>query len=235
MNREFEGDIKYYLRVIKKRWKMVIIIPLIVMLLVGIINSLTIKEQQKKDPPPPKYITSTTLLISNKSLDNIKSLDLGNLSNNKIDEAQTTYLAVARSKTLMNTIIKELGLDISAKTLQAQIAIPDMQNSVVFIISVTDTSSERAIRIANSFAKNFISLLINLQVTDNVRILDKAIETSIVYSPVTPDIPRKVKILTYALESLLLGLIISVGLALFKEKQESNKITVNSEMEKEIL
>lgn len=89
-------------------------------------------------------------------------------------ESRNTLEVIIKDSTVLDKVVKELGLPQSAETLAGQITVASVENSQVVSISVTDTDPNRAAKIANTTAKVFkeeIPIIMNFK---DVRLLSNA-------------------------------------------------------------
>ena len=100
----------------------------------------------------PMYTASTTLYANNTSVpDNSTSITTSDM--NASARLVDTYAAIIMSDPVMDQVIAENGLSISAANLSSRVEIEQVYNTEVFKITVTDPSPETAANIANSIAK----------------------------------------------------------------------------------
>ena len=85
-----------------------------------------------------------------------------------------TYSEIIKSKTILNTVIKNLELDYSVNTLQNRVSVSSINNTEIIRISVADPDPKQATKIANEIAKVFSSEINKFYKLNNVSVLDKA-------------------------------------------------------------
>ncbi|KLU66135.1 capsular polysaccharide type 8 biosynthesis protein cap8A [Desulfosporosinus acididurans] len=198
---EEEIDLRQYWEVIKKRWLIVITLPLIAALTSGIISFLIIK---------PTYQASTTLIVGKKAAEEgqaaAQMLDNNVLLANQ--QLARTYATIAKSRTVEENVIQDLHLPLEAEQLDALIDVNQVKDTEVLEIGVTNTDPELAAKIANDLAADFSKAVIEIKKVDSVSIVDKA---------VPPDKPVKPNKKLNVLIAFVVGLMAAVGLALVLE------------------
>lgn len=97
----------------------------------------------------PEYVTSATLYANNSnSTDGNTTISSSQLSASA--RLVDTYAAIILSDPVLDQVIQENGLNISASSLAKRISIESVNGTEVFKITVKYPSAEKAARIANS-------------------------------------------------------------------------------------
>jgi capsular polysaccharide biosynthesis protein len=164
----------YY--VIKKRLWMVVVITLITTTL-GAYHSISTNT--------PLYQSSSRIIISTGP------------------EERNTLQVIIKDSTVLDKVVKELGLPQSPEALASQITVASIDNSQVVSIGVTDTNPYRAAKIATTTAKVFKEEIPNIMDFKDVRLLSDA---KVNPWPINQS-PNKMIII-----SLIVGLVIGIGL-----------------------
>lgn len=191
-------SLKELMQTLRKRFVMIVLIALAAMIVSGIISYFVIT---------PTYQSSTQILV-NKS-DDGKNLYTANEVQTDI-QLVNTYNVIIKSPAILNKVIKELKLNMTADELNQKITVTSEQNSQVFTVAVQDANPYKAARITNTIAdvfKNQVSKIMNVK---NVTVLAKA-QVSHDQSPVKPK-----PLLNIAI-ALVVGLMVGVGLAFLLE------------------
>ncbi|MFK9089963.1 YveK family protein [Bacillus salipaludis] len=89
-------------------------------------------------------------------------------------ENRNTLQVIIKDSTILDKVVKELGLAQSAEALAGQITVSSVDNSQVVSISVTDTDPNRAADIANTTAKVFKQEIPTIMDFNDVRLLSDA-------------------------------------------------------------
>ena len=199
---EQELDLLQLWDILKKRWMIVIVIPLIAALTSGIISFFVLK---------PVYQASTTLIVGKKAADDTAQqagalLDYNVLMANK--QLAKTYGAIAKSRTVEQKVIDKLKIPLTAEQLDGKIKVEPVKDTEVLEFAVTDYNPEMAAKIANAIAEEFSEMVIDVKKVDSVSIIDKAVPPA---HPVKPN--KKLNVLI----AFAVGLMAAVGLAFLLE------------------
>ena len=199
---EQEIDLLQLWEILKKRWVIVIVIPLIAALTSGVISFFVLK---------PVYQASTTLIVGKKAADDTAQqagalLDYNVLMANK--QLAKTYGAIAKSRTVEQKVIDKLKIPLTTEELDEKIKVDPVQDTEVLQIAVQDYDPGLAAKIANATAEEFSEMVIDVKKVDSVSIIDKAVPPA---HPVKPN--KKLNVLI----AFAVGLIAAVGLAFLLE------------------
>jgi|SRR5680860_416723 len=212
---EEEIELREYWEVLRKRWLIVIILPLIAALTSGIISFYVLK---------PVYEASTTLIVGKKASESgqaaVQMLDNSVLQANL--QLAKTYATIAQSRTVEQNVIMGLNLPLTVAGLNSLISINPVKTTEILEIKVTNTNPVLAASIANSMAQEFSKAVIEIKKVDSVSIVDTA---------VTPDKPVKPNKTLNVLIAFVVGLMASVGLVFLLEYID-NTIKTSSDVEK---
>ncbi len=198
---EEEIDLSVIWESLKKNWKVIVVLPVIMTLVAGIISIFILK---------PEYKASTTLIVGAKtataSQDPNQLLALNVLQANQ--QLAKTYGTIVKSRTVGDRVIKELNLAIPTDVLISKVSVTLVPNTEVLEISVTDNNPEFAASVANSFAKNFSDAVIDIKKVDSVSLIDAAI------APSNPIKPNKKNNIVLGFTS---GILLAFGFVIAKE------------------
>ena len=186
---------------LRKRWLIVVALPLIAALTSGVVSFFIIK---------PSYQASTTLIVGKKASEAGQAA-MQMLDNNVLlanQQLAKTYATIAQSRTVEENVIMDLNLPLTVEGLDKLISINPVKTTEILEIQVTNTNPELAASIANTMANEFSKAVIEIKKVDSVSIVDKA---------VTPDTPVKPNKKLNVLIALVVGLMASVGLAFLLE------------------
>ena len=211
---EEEIELREYWEVLRKRWVLVVVLPLIAALTSGIISFFVIK---------PVYQASTTLIVGKKATDGqaaAQMLDNSVLLANQ--QLAKTYATIAQSRTVEQNVIKALDLSMTVGGLDGMISITPVKTTEILEIQVTNTDPELAASIANTMSQEFSKAVIEIKKVDSVSIVDTA---------VTPTAPIKPNKMLNILIAFVVGLMASVGMVFMLEYLD-NTIKTSSDVEK---
>lgn len=185
------------LNVLKKRWKIIIMITFVAVVLTVGLTLFVLK---------PVYEVSTQLLVNQKNSEN--RFDASMLQSNV--DLINTYGMIIKSPAILGEVIKKLNLKESVEQINEKITITSKENSQVFYVTVEDGSPERAVQIANSVTETFQQEIKGIMNVDNVSILAKA---ELKKNP-TPIRPKPKLNLVIA---VFIGLMLGVGISFIFE------------------
>lgn len=147
----------------------------------------------------PTYTASTTLYVGkNPNRFGIQSDDLY-LGMDLIND----YREIAKSRSVVNKVIEELGLDIKTEDMAKKIKVNQPEMTRVIEISATDPDPQMAMNITDTMAEVFRRKVIEIMQLENVQIIDKA------ELPTYPTSPNKM--INY-LVGVVMGLVSGVAL-----------------------
>lgn len=124
----------------------------------------------------PMYQSSTSLVLvqtgsERNQADNSESITTTDLTlNSKLIDA---YKVIANSKTVTNSVIKNLKLDMETEELQQAVSVSS-NSEAELIITVKSTEATEACKIANELAKVFKDKVTEIYKVENLYVLDVA-------------------------------------------------------------
>lgn len=210
---EQEIELRKVGEIIKKRWVLFVAIPLLAALISGVITFYVIK---------PVYQSSATLIVGKKAPDSSEEpLARQLLEANRL--LAKTYGEIAKSRTVREQVIDQLGLKLTADELYSKISVNQVDDTEILEITVTDTDPQLAADIANVTVWKFSVAVIDIKKIDSVSFIDKAV------APTAPIKPNKIKNILIA---LIMGLIAAFGISFWLEYLDN---TIKSSKEAEEL
>lgn len=191
-------SLKELLGTLKKRLWLILAITIMATLVSGIISYFFLT---------PIYQASTQILVNQKKSD--QALYNANEVQTNL-QLINTYNVIIKSPAILDLVIDELDLDMTAQQLNGMISVGNETNSQVVNISVQNADKELAVDIANTTANVFKKEIVKIMNVDNVSVLTKANEVQ-TQSPIKPKPPLNIAI------ALVVGLMAGVGLAFLLE------------------
>ena len=197
-------ELKDYLRILHKSW-----ILIVALALVGVAAAAAAAIATT-----PKYIANTQLYVSVQAASGAATTDLLQ-GTSFARSAVTSYVDVVNSAIVLDEVIKELGLDLTAAQLASTITSASPLNTVLINISVTNSDPELAAQIANSVGQNFSRIVVDrLEKPDGDSASPVKIETIqpaiVPTTPASPNVPMNIAL------GLLVGLAVGIGLAVLR-------------------
>jgi hypothetical protein len=163
----------------------------------------------------PKYDSNATMIVSNSTQNNDQNpqanVDYGQIQANKA--LISTYSEIVKSKGIADKVIKNLGLDMDYEEFSSKVSIEPVKDTQIISVKVVDTIPERAMDIANETANIFKGSIGDIMKVDNVQILDGA---------TLPEEPSSPKIAKNTAIGLVLGFVLGMAVALFRELADSS-------------
>lgn len=208
-------EIRQYWQVMRKRWIIIIVLPIIAALVSGGISFFILK---------PVYQASTSLIVGEKASDSPRTagqiLDYNVLLANQ--QLAKTYGKIAQSRTVEQNVINDLELNINVGNFDKLISVKPVSDTEILEIQVINTNPELAALIANTMAKEFSKAVIDIKKVDSVSIVDEAVIAE------KPILPRKI---LNVLMAFAAGLMTAMGLAFLLESMD-NSIKSAEDVEK---
>ena len=196
-----EFSLKEWLDLIKKRAKVILAIIIIFVLVAASVTFFVLK---------PEYESNTTLMVGKPvhkvAVNPDEQITYQEIQTNRL--LVSTYGEIAKSRLVLDQVIKNLKLDATSSSLRNKINVSLVKNTEIIQISVTDQDPERAAIIANELAMAFSDQIAKIMNVENIKIIDKAIPS---HYPVKPN--RKLNIAI----SLILGVMVGVFVAFILE------------------
>ncbi len=202
----------YYM--IVRRLSLIIVVTFLSAVVSGIVSVYFIT---------PEYETFTTLMLGKPAdyEENSQYTYQDVLTNQKLIG---TYAEIAKSKVVMDEVLKSLKLEYTASELRGMVSVTLLNNTEVIKITVTSTNPAEAESIANEIASVFMSNVSRIMQINNVQIIDKS---ALPEEPVSPRIKLNIAI------AGVLGLMISVFVVFLMEALDQT-IKVPEDIEKSL-
>lgn len=202
-------SLKELLASLKKRMNLILMLVILAVTISGVVSFYFLT---------PIYQSSTQILV-NQSKNSQQTYSTMEVQTNL--QLINTYTVIIKSPAILDLVISELNLDLTAEQLNSMITVASEKDSQVVNITVEDTNSERAAEIANMTANVFQQEISNIMKVDNVSVLAMADENPV---PVEP------RPLLNMVIALVVGVIVGIGLALLLEYFDN---TIKSEKDVE--
>lgn len=205
-------ELREYLKVLKKRWLLILVITLITTSTSAVISFFIIK---------PTYKSDISVIIGKVGTDG-KSQTVSYDDVLMYQMLVKTYSGLASSRTVAEDVINKLKLNATPEEFEKMITITPNSDTEFLNIAVKSKDPEEAMLIANQLAKSLKEVGSSVKKMDDVQILDPAQLPKVPYSP------RPVFNMCIA---FFLGLAASIGLILLIEYLD-NSIKTQEDIEK---
>ncbi len=195
-------DLGHVLSILRRHWLYLLVAILAGLALGGLRYATT----------PRSYEASTTVFFSLSRSQTVGDLSQGSLY---LQSLSQSYADVTTSKLVLDPVIRELGLPVTAARLGRQISAEPRTNTSIVDIRVSDSTPRQAALLANAVASQLQRTVADLApkgsssaATTTTTILTEAAEPSGASSPrVLPDLGL----------GLLLGLVVGLGVVIWRE------------------
>lgn len=150
----------------------------------------------------PMYHGTTTIILVEKNENNTNS----SVTQTEItinEKLVSTYSEIIKSRRVLEQVINELELDITASSLSSNIQVNSISSTPIIEITVSNGDNEQAAIIANKTAEIFKKEITKIYNLENVSIIDEAIKEQTPYN-----INKSKQLVTYA----LIGIVLSSGI-----------------------
>ncbi|WP_210129992.1 Wzz/FepE/Etk N-terminal domain-containing protein [Staphylococcus sp. GDX8P54P] len=187
-------DLSKFMNAIKKNWKLIVLLPIILMLISLLVTVFLMK---------PKYEANTQVLVNHKEKNNeyMAQEVQSNL------QLVNTYAEILKSPRIIDDVAKK-DSKYSASQIKNMLNVASQSDSQILTINVENGSKNDAERVANEVAQIFRKDMPKIMNVDNVSILSKADGTA---TKVSPNLIQNLAI------GLVLGLILALVIVVFKE------------------
>ena len=194
-------NIGEYLGVLRRRWISIVVIALATLAAATAVTfSVT-----------PQYTATTRMFFAVAGADSGSDLAQGS---NFAEKQLISYAQVATSPLVLDGVISELGLPLTAGQLAAQVTATAPTDTVILEISAEDPNPEQSARIANSTAQKLSDVASGLspERQDGTQSVRATILTP-AQVPLSPSSPQVVRNLA---AGLALGLLLGIGVAIVR-------------------
>lgn len=196
-------ELRDYLRILHGNWILILSLTIL-----GGTGAYTYALLQT-----PTYEADTQLYVSVRS-DNSGVSELAQ-GTNFARQAVISFVDVVDSAVVLDRVIDDLRLDMTAQELAQSIQATSATNSVIITVRVSNESPELAAAIANSVGSSFSDVVVNVlekpdgEATSLVRV--ETIEPALV-----PTVPSSPNVPLYLTAGIFLGLVLGLGIAFLR-------------------
>lgn len=192
---EQELDLYAIWKVIAKRWKLIILLPVFAVLVSALVSLYVLT---------PQYTASTTLMVT-------RPVDTGQILYQDIQVSRqlvATYREIVHSRRVLDIVIANLSLPYNIADLREKVDVQSVRDTELITVDVTDPDPVMARDIANEVASAFMGQIIEIMQVENVSVVDEAITPG---SPVSPRVSLNLAV------AFVVGLMAALGLAFLIE------------------
>ncbi|MBU3200982.1 polysaccharide biosynthesis tyrosine autokinase [Clostridium estertheticum] len=192
MEEENYINIKDFLKIIRKRIKLIVLITVFATIITGIVSFYVLK---------PVYEAKCTVIVGKDSTDKITASEV-----TMYQDLIQTYSQIAKSRVVAENALGRLNLGVSWEEFMSNVDITPETGTQIVDISYKNQNTEVAEQGANALSQAFIEESQKLLPSGSVKIMDKALTTE---APIKPN-----KMLNIFI-AFILGLIFSASLVFF--------------------
>lgn len=190
-----------YIRILRKNWVIIVVATLVG---IGVAAAWSLTRT-------PQYEAQSTVFVSTQSGSTIQDLQQGsNFTQSRVQ----TYTNLVTTPIVMNPVIAELGLGMTASELSAEVEASAALNTTLITITVTGADPVQAADVANALGASLKSVVERLETpngTDTSPVRVERVKDALPpLSPSSPNVP-----LNLALGALV-GLAIGIGVAVLR-------------------
>jgi len=196
-------ELKDYIRVIRKRWQIIVAVTLVVVAGAALATALS----------PRVYQAQTRLFVSTAG----SSSDSGALlsGSNFTQQRVKSYADVITTPNVLDPVIRTLRLNTTAAKLGAQITATVPLDTVLIEVAVTSEDPRVAAQVADAVGKQFTRTVADLESV--TRGQSSPVKVTVVSAPTVPTTPISPKPTRNLALGVVLGLLLGLGLALLRD------------------
>ncbi|GAA0991849.1 polysaccharide biosynthesis tyrosine autokinase [Subtercola frigoramans] len=194
-------EVRDYVKVARKGWVFIVSLTL---LGVAVASAISIVQA-------PMYQATSRVFVSLQSAGTVTELNQGSTF---AQDQVKSYADVITTPAVLDPVIAELGLSVSASELARQVTASTAVGTVVVDIQVADESPDRAAKIANGIADSFQKTVANLVPANTAG--TSPVKITVLQTALVPDVPFAPNPKLNILIGALLGLVAGVGAAILR-------------------
>lgn len=187
-------DLSKFMNAIKKNWKLIVLLPIILMLISLLVTVFLMK---------PKYEANTQVLVNQKE----KNSELMAQEVQSNIQLVNTYSEILKSPRIIEDVAKK-NSKYSAEDIKSMLTVTTQAQSQILNVNVKNGSKKDAEKVANDIASVFSKDMPKIMNVDNVSVLSKANGTATKVSPI---------LIQNLAIGLILGIIIAMMIVVLKE------------------
>lgn len=182
-------------QVIRKRWIMIVAIPLLAALVSALVSMFVIT---------PQYSATTTLMVTRPDTGSQILYQDIQISRQLV----ATYREIVHSRRVLSQAIALRSLPFDVNELREKVEVESVRDTEIIVIKVIDPDPELAKNIANDVSRAFMDQIEQIMQVENVSVVDPAV------TPTSPESPR---VRMNVAVAFAVGLMAAFGLAFLFE------------------
>jgi len=195
-------ELKDYIRIIRKRWRIIVAAMLVVLAGAALATALS----------PKVYEAQTQLFVSTSGGSDSGAL----LSGSSFTQQRVkSYADVITTPKVLDPVIQTLKLDTTAEKLGTQITATVPLDTVLIEVAVTNTDPRLAAQVADAVGNQFTKTVADLESVSGTT--SSPVKVTVVSAPIVPTTPISPKPTRNLALGVVLGLLLGLGLALLRD------------------
>ena len=195
-------ELRDYIRVIRKRWQIIVAVTLVVLAGAALATALS----------PKIYEAQTRLFVSTSGGSDSSALLSGS---NFTQQRVLSYADIITTPSVLDPVIKTLQLNTNAATLGAQITATVPLNTVLIEVAITNPNPRVAAQVADAVGIQFTKTVTDLESVAKGQ--SSPVKVTVVSAPTVPTTPISPKPTRNLALGVMLGLLLGLGLALLRD------------------
>jgi capsular exopolysaccharide synthesis family protein len=195
-------ELKDYIRIIRKRWRIIVAAMLVVLAGAALATALS----------PKVYEAQTRLFVSTSGGSDSGALLQGS---SFTQQRVKSYADVITTPKVLDPVIETLKLDTTAEKLGTQITATVPLDTVLIEVAVTNTDPRVAAQVADAVGKQFTITVADLESVSGTT--SSPVKVTVVSAPTVPTVPISPKPTRNLALGVVLGLLLGLGLALLRD------------------
>lgn len=199
-------DLRDYMHIMRRNWIVIVASALVGLLAGGVASVLT----------RPTYTAETQLFVAIQGSGSVQELQQGNT----FSQARVqSYVKTIDSPVVLQPVVDELGLGITADDLAAHVSATTDANTVLISISVTDSSAVQAAAIGQAVASSLVKAVNTLEKPQTGGA--SPVSLSIIKPATAPTAPSAPNTRLNLLLGLAVGLALGCGIAVLRSSLDN--------------
>ncbi|NMM24103.1 MAG: polysaccharide biosynthesis tyrosine autokinase [Phycicoccus sp.] len=195
-------ELKDYIRVIRKRWRVIVSVMLVILAAAALATAMS----------PKVYQAQTRLFVSTSGGGDSGALLQGS---SFTQQRVKSYADVITTPSVLDPVIQQLHLGTTAAKLESQITATVPLDTVLIEVAVTNADPRVAAQVADAVGKQFTITVAELEsVSGNA---SSPVKVTVVSNPTVPTVPISPKPTRNLALGLVLGLLVGLALALVRD------------------
>jgi capsular exopolysaccharide synthesis family protein len=165
----------------------------------------------------PTYTSNIQLFVTTSGITDLATAAQGG----EFSQQRTaSYAQLIQGRDLAARVIEELDLDLTTGELLDRLSVSVLPDTVLLDVTVTDTSAERALAVAESIGEQFAALVGQLETPKGGS--EPSVQVSVVATPQLPDAPSSPQVVPTLAAGLVLGFLLGAVVAVVRDRLDTS-------------